>query len=56
MKISIEISTGIFENFMFRLNYENNLEKDYFYNHLHESSITGTHNNGDLVTIDRMYA
>ena len=56
MEISIEISTGIFENFMFRLNYENNLEKDYFYNHLHESSITGTHNNGDLLTVDRMYA
>ena len=56
MEISLELTAGIFGNFKFRLRYINNLKEDYFYNHLTETTITGTHNNQDLVTVDRMYA
>jgi hypothetical protein len=56
MKIAMHVTGGALKNFEFYLNMNLNLRKDFFYNHINETLISGTHNNKDLDTIDIIYA
>jgi hypothetical protein len=56
MRIAIAISCGALQNFYFSLRMNLNLTKDFFYNHLSEITVRGTHNNEVLDTVDTMYA
>lgn len=56
MTIKLNITTGIFQNFRFSVTLQNDLKKDFYYNHLSETTINGTHKNSELETVDIMYA
>jgi hypothetical protein len=56
MKIGIEFYAGAMQNFRLTLRMNLNLTKDFFYNHMNESILIGTHNNEVLDTVDNFYA
>jgi hypothetical protein len=56
MKIGIEFYAGAMQNFRLTLRMNLNLRKDFFYNHMNESILIGTHNNEVLDTVDNFYA
>ena len=56
MKIGIEFYAGAMQNFRITLWMNLDLTKDFFYNHMNEAILTGTHNNEVLDTVDNFYA
>lgn len=56
MKIGIEFYAGAMQNFRLTLWMNLDLTKDFFYNHMNESILIGTHNNEVLDTVDNFYA
>ena len=56
MTVTLSVQGGKNKNFSFSVTFQLDLQKDFFYNHLHEISIKSEHDVGQLDTVDTIYA